>query len=48
MHQPTQSIVAKMGNYRLGHTIGKGNFAIVKLAQHDVANVEVGCRLLHS
>jgi hypothetical protein len=36
-HYPT-----KCGHYRLGSTIGKGNFAVVRLAVHDLANVKVG------
>lgn len=33
-----------IGNYRLLKTIGKGNFAKVKLARHILTGSEVGCQ----
>lgn len=34
-------VVAKIGNYELQKTLGKGNFAIVKLALNLVTNSKV-------
>lgn len=36
----------KVGNYRLGKTIGKGNFAKVKLARHVLTDVEVAVKIV--
>ena len=34
--------ITKIGSYHVGKTIGKGNFAVVKLAEHCTAKYKVG------
>jgi len=36
----------RVGFYEIEKTIGKGNFAVVKLARHRVTKNEVSCRFL--
>jgi type IV secretory pathway protease TraF len=36
-----QSTVAQIGLYRIDRTIGRGNFAVVKLATHIVTKIKV-------
>jgi hypothetical protein len=31
----------KVGSYRVGRTLGRGNFAQVRIAYHEIANVKV-------
>ena len=37
-----EPIIVRVGNYDIVRTIGKGNFASVKLARHRIAKNEVG------
>jgi len=36
-----EPIIVRVGNYEIIRTIGKGNFASVKLARHRIAKTEV-------
>ena len=40
--------ITKIGAYHVGKTIGKGNFAVVKLAEHSSANEKVRLSLVNS
>ena len=44
----TSHKITKIGAYHIGKTIGKGNFAVVKLAEHSTANEKVRMSLLNS
>ena len=35
--------VTKIGSYKVGKTVGKGNFAVVKSAEHESCNATVSC-----
>lgn len=39
--QQSQNKIVKMGFYEVVSTIGKGNYAVVKLARHRVVKTEV-------
>eukprot|EP00054_Salpingoeca_dolichothecata_P025443 m.178174 g.178174 ORF g.178174 m.178174 type:complete len:954 (-) comp25357_c0_seq3:66-2927(-) len=39
-------LVQSISNYRIGKTIGKGNFAKVKLARHILTNVDVAIKII--
>lgn len=41
---PVEKLV-RVGYYELEKTIGKGNFAVVKLATHVVTRTKVSCEL---
>src|SRR5438093_1332518 len=36
--------LVRVGNYELSRTVGKGNFAVVKLGRHVIANVKVAVK----
>lgn len=36
----------KVGSYRIGRTLGRGNFAVVKLAYHELANSKVAMKVV--
>uniref|UniRef100_A0A914D6B2 non-specific serine/threonine protein kinase n=1 Tax=Acrobeloides nanus TaxID=290746 RepID=A0A914D6B2_9BILA len=36
----------KVGTYRIGRTLGRGNFAVVKLAYHELANSKVAMKIV--
>lgn len=38
---PHKNKIIKIGSYNVGKTIGKGMFAVVKLAEHHQAKVKV-------
>lgn len=44
-HFPVDRLV-RVGYYELHETIGKGNFAVVKLATHVVTKTKVSCIVL--
>lgn len=37
------SVPVRVGYYDLGKTIGKGNFAVVKVARHTITHSKVSC-----
>jgi hypothetical protein len=43
---PDLSVPVRVGYYDLGRTIGKGNFAVVKVARNSVTNSKVSPSLL--
>ncbi|XP_069470594.1 serine/threonine-protein kinase SIK3 isoform X3 [Ambystoma mexicanum] len=45
-HPPRGSGLARIGYYELERTIGKGNFAVVKLATHIVTRVKVAIKII--
>lgn len=38
---PQKNKVIKIGSYHVGKTVGKGVFAVVKMAEHHLAKVKV-------
>lgn len=40
-HNPLVNRLVRVGYYEMEKTIGKGNFAVVKLAKHVVTNSKV-------
>ena len=40
-YQHSNSLVVRIGHYQLERTIGKGNFAVVKLATHVITKSKV-------
>ncbi|VDN59851.1 unnamed protein product, partial [Dracunculus medinensis] len=36
----------RIGEYKIGKTIGKGNFAVVRLAKHRIANAEIAIKIV--
>ena len=39
-----QPQILRVGFYEVGRTIGRGNFAVVKLAKHLITKTEVGTK----
>lgn len=46
VHAHGQGLTQTIGNYQLSKTIGKGNFAKVKLARHILTGVEVAVKII--
>lgn len=36
----------KIGSYRVGRTLGRGNFAVVRIAYHEIANSKVAMKIV--
>uniref|UniRef100_A0A914ZFL7 Serine/threonine-protein kinase kin-29 n=1 Tax=Parascaris univalens TaxID=6257 RepID=A0A914ZFL7_PARUN len=37
----------RVGEYKIGKTIGKGNFAVVRLAKHSISNTKVAVKIVN-
>uniref|UniRef100_F1KTV3 Serine/threonine-protein kinase kin-29 n=1 Tax=Ascaris suum TaxID=6253 RepID=F1KTV3_ASCSU len=40
-------VVERIGEYKIGKTIGKGNFAVVRLAKHSISNTKVAVKIVN-
>lgn len=43
---PSCASISKIGPYNLGRTIGKGNFAVVKVARHEITKSKVAVKIV--